>query len=146
VLAVMLGISAFFLLVMTVPAPPFERLSPIPADGAASTRCWKTRDDHPPVALPASPASRCLASRWPRSSSAHRRRVDHDHPALDHLAWYFLSLGLLIALVELSRAGLGGYWAWDPWRTRPSALAHRHRVPALGDDPGAAADAESSGT
>src|SRR5437870_8510279 len=33
VLAVMLGISAFFLLVMAIPAPPFERLSPIPADG-----------------------------------------------------------------------------------------------------------------
>src|SRR5215467_977420 len=33
VLAVMLGIAAFFLLVMTIPAPPFERLTPIPADG-----------------------------------------------------------------------------------------------------------------
>ena len=33
VLAVMLGVLAFFLLVMTVPAPPFERLDPVPADG-----------------------------------------------------------------------------------------------------------------
>src|SRR5262249_39077528 len=33
VLSVLLGISAFFLLVMTIPAPPFERLLPIPADG-----------------------------------------------------------------------------------------------------------------
>src|SRR5437870_11384286 len=33
VLTVMLGIVAFFLLVMAVPAPPFQRLSPIPADG-----------------------------------------------------------------------------------------------------------------
>ena len=33
VLSVMLGILAFFLLVMTIPAPPFERLSPIPPDG-----------------------------------------------------------------------------------------------------------------
>ena len=33
VLSVMLGILAFFLLVMTVPAPPFQRLSPIPPDG-----------------------------------------------------------------------------------------------------------------
>src|SRR5713101_2346062 len=32
VLSVMLGILAFFLLVMSVPAPPFERLSPIPPD------------------------------------------------------------------------------------------------------------------
>src|SRR5260370_177220 len=29
----MLGVSAFFLLGMTVPAPPFERLSPVPGDG-----------------------------------------------------------------------------------------------------------------
>ncbi|HEX5816484.1 MAG TPA: cytochrome c biogenesis protein CcsA, partial [Methylomirabilota bacterium] len=33
VLAVMLGVLAFFLLVMTVPAPVFERLAPVPADG-----------------------------------------------------------------------------------------------------------------
>src|SRR5215468_7211251 len=32
VLAVMLGIMSFFLLVMTVAAPPFQRLSPVPAD------------------------------------------------------------------------------------------------------------------
>ena len=33
VLSVMLGVLSFFLLVMTIPAPPFERLSPIPPDG-----------------------------------------------------------------------------------------------------------------
>ncbi|MGH7356516.1 MAG: cytochrome c biogenesis protein CcsA, partial [Candidatus Rokuibacteriota bacterium] len=33
VLMVMLGVQAFFLLVMTVPAPVFERLSPVPPDG-----------------------------------------------------------------------------------------------------------------
>ena len=33
VLSVMLGILAFFLLVMTIPAPPFTRLTPIPPDG-----------------------------------------------------------------------------------------------------------------
>ena len=33
VLAVMLGIAAFFFLVMTIPAPPFARLTPIPPDG-----------------------------------------------------------------------------------------------------------------
>ena len=33
VLTVMLGVLAFFLLVMTVPAPPFQRLSPVPSDG-----------------------------------------------------------------------------------------------------------------
>src|SRR5215475_7751799 len=33
VLSVMLGVLAFFLLVMTVPAPVFQRLTPVPADG-----------------------------------------------------------------------------------------------------------------
>src|SRR3989454_1871618 len=33
VLAVMLGVAAFFLLIMTIPAAPFERLSPVPRDG-----------------------------------------------------------------------------------------------------------------
>src|SRR3970040_3002488 len=33
VLSVMLGVLAFFLLIMTIPSPPFERLTPIPADG-----------------------------------------------------------------------------------------------------------------
>ena len=33
VLTVMLAILGFFLLVMTVPAPPFQRLSPVPANG-----------------------------------------------------------------------------------------------------------------
>ncbi|MBI1961837.1 MAG: cytochrome c biogenesis protein CcsA, partial [Candidatus Rokubacteria bacterium] len=32
-LAVMLGVMAFFLLVMTIAAPPFSRLHPVPADG-----------------------------------------------------------------------------------------------------------------
>src|SRR5688500_11519759 len=34
-LSVMLGVVAFFALVMTAPAPPFERRSPPPANGAA---------------------------------------------------------------------------------------------------------------
>jgi len=42
VLATMLGVLTFFLLVMTIAAPPFSRLTPIPADGRASTRCWRT--------------------------------------------------------------------------------------------------------
>src|SRR5439155_7830686 len=33
VLTVMLGVLAFFLLVITVAAPPFARLHPVPADG-----------------------------------------------------------------------------------------------------------------
>ena len=43
VLAVMLGIAAFFLLVMTIPAPPFERLPEFLPTAAGSIRCWRTR-------------------------------------------------------------------------------------------------------
>src|SRR5438094_7066904 len=33
VITVMLSVLAFFLLVMTIPAPPFERLTPVPSNG-----------------------------------------------------------------------------------------------------------------
>ena len=37
------------------------------------------------------------------------------------IAWYFLSLGLLIGgWWSYHVLGWGGYWAWDPWRTPPS--------------------------
>jgi cytochrome c biogenesis factor len=42
VLTVMLGIVAFFLLVMTVPAPVFARIAADPADGRGLNRCSKT--------------------------------------------------------------------------------------------------------
>ena len=59
------------------------------------------------------------------------------------VAWYFLSLGLLIGgWWSYHVLGWGGYWAWDPGRERGlHAVAHRHRAPALGDDPGATAHA-----
>ena len=49
VVSVMLGIAAFFLLVMTIPAPPFARLSPIPADGRGLNPLLEdSGHDHPP--------------------------------------------------------------------------------------------------
>ena len=42
VLAVMLGIAAFFLLVMTVPRRPSSASPRFPPTAAGSTRCWKT--------------------------------------------------------------------------------------------------------
>ncbi len=61
------------------------------------------------------------------------------------VAWYFLSLGPADRrLVELSRARLGRLLGLGSGgERRVHALAHRHRVPALGDDPGAAAHAEA---
>ena len=49
VLSVMLGILAFFLLVMTIPAPPFERLSADPARRPRPQSAARgLRHDHPP--------------------------------------------------------------------------------------------------
>jgi cytochrome c-type biogenesis protein CcmF len=69
VLTVMLSVVAFFLLVMTVAAPVFARMVPVPADGrglnplledSGMITRWRSTS--------ASPASRCRSpSRWPRS-------------------------------------------------------------------------------
>ena len=59
-------------------------------------------------------------------------------------AWLFLGIGIAArrALV-LRRARLGRLLGLGPGRERlAAAVAHRHRVPALGDDPGAPRDAE----
>ena len=60
-------------------------------------------------------------------------------------AWTALGIGQLLgshwAYVEV---GWGGYYAWDPGRERGAdAVAGRDGLPALGDDPGEARDAES---
>jgi cytochrome c-type biogenesis protein CcmF len=119
VLTVMLGVLAFFLLVMAVPAPPFERLTPVPADGRGLNPLLQDSGmiTHP-VALylgftgftvPFAFAIAALATgrvgdRW--ITLTRRWTV---------VAWYFLSLGLLIGgWWSYHVLGWGGYWAWDP--------------------------------
>jgi cytochrome c-type biogenesis protein CcmF len=119
VLAVMFGVLTFFLLVMTIPAPPFERLTPIPANGRGLNPLLEDSGmiTHP-VALylgftgftvPFAFAIAALATgrvgdRW--ITLTRRWTV---------VAWYFLSLGLLIGgWWSYHVLGWGGYWAWDP--------------------------------
>jgi cytochrome c-type biogenesis protein CcmF len=117
--AVLLGVSAFFLITLLFAANPFKRLDFTPADGQGLNpllqNYWMVV--HPvglylgfvgfsvPFAFAvAALASRQLDNRWVR---AMRRWT--------LVPWLFLSLGILMgsmwAYVEL---GWGGFWAWDP--------------------------------
>jgi cytochrome c-type biogenesis protein CcmF len=119
VLAVMLGVLTFFLIVMTGPAPVFERLTPIPRDGRGLNPLLEDSGmiTHPVAlylgftgftvpfafAIAALVAGR-LGDAW--ITTTRRWTI---------VAWYFLSLGLLIGgWWSYHVLGWGGYWAWDP--------------------------------
>ena len=55
-------------------------------------------------------------------------------------AWGFLTVGIVLgAWWSYEVLGWAGYWAWDPVENAElPAVAHRHRLPALGDGPGTA--------
>jgi cytochrome c-type biogenesis protein CcmF len=118
-LAVMLGVLAFFVLVMTVPAPPFQRLSPVPADGRGLNPLLEdTGMITHPVALYlgftgftvpfAFAMAALITGRVSEAWIVSTRRWTIT-------AWYFLSLGLLIGgWWSYHVLGWGGYWAWDP--------------------------------
>ena len=119
VLSVMLGIAAFFLLVMTIPAPPFERLSPIPADGRGLNPLLEDSGmiTHP-VALYLGFTGFTVPSAFAMAALIIGRISDEWITITRRwtiVAWYFLSLGLLIGgWWSYHVLGWGGYWAWDP--------------------------------
>ena len=119
--AVLCGLGIFFcgLMLLAGGANPFERLSPVPPEGAGLNPLLRhpAMAIHPPMlysgyvlfSIPFAFAIGALVARrldasWIRST----RRF-----AL--LAWIFLSVGVLLgagwSYVEL---GWGGYWGWDP--------------------------------
>ena len=119
VLSVMLGIVAFFLLVMTIPAPPFERLSPLPPDGRGLNPLLEDSGmiTHP-VALYLGftgftvPFAFAVAALIVRRTGEEWITITRRWTII---AWYFLSLGLLIGgWWSYHVLGWGGYWAWDP--------------------------------
>ncbi len=59
------------------------------------------------------------------------------------LAWGFLTVGIILgAWWSYEVLGWGGYWGWDPVENASLLpVAHRHRLPALGDGAGAPRDA-----
>jgi cytochrome c-type biogenesis protein CcmF len=119
VLAVMLGIAAFFLLVMTIPAPPFERLSPVPPDGRGLNPLLEdTGMITHPVALYLGFTGFTVPFAFALAALATGRVGDEWITITRRwtiIAWYFLSLGLLIGgWWSYHVLGWGGYWAWDP--------------------------------
>jgi len=119
VLTVMLAVLAFFLLVMAVPAPVFQRLVPVPADGRGLNPLLEDTGmiTHPiclylgftGLTVPFAFAMAALAT----------GKVGDAWLAMTRrwtiVAWYFLSIGLLIGgWWSYHVLGWGGYWAWDP--------------------------------
>jgi cytochrome c-type biogenesis protein CcmF len=119
VLAVMLGVLAFFLLVMTLPAPVFQRLTPVPADGRGLNPLLEDSGmiTHP-VALYLGFTGFTVPFAFAIAALATGRVGDAWITTTRRwtiTAWYFLSLGLLIGgWWSYHVLGWGGYWAWDP--------------------------------
>jgi cytochrome c-type biogenesis protein CcmF len=118
-LSVLLGIIAFFLLVMTLPAPPFERLTPAPADGRGLNPLLEdTGMITHPVALYLGFTGFTVPFAFAMAALVTGRVGDAWITTTRRwtiVAWYFLSLGLLIGgWWSYHVLGWGGYWAWDP--------------------------------
>ncbi|MBI2218735.1 MAG: heme lyase CcmF/NrfE family subunit [Candidatus Rokubacteria bacterium] len=118
-LSAMLGVIAFFVLVMTVPAPPFARLSPVPADGRGLNPLLEdTGMITHPVALYLGFTGFTVPFAFAIAALATGRLGDAWITLTRRwtiVAWYFLSLGLLIGgWWSYHVLGWGGYWAWDP--------------------------------
>jgi len=119
VLSVMLGILAFFLLIMTVPAPPFERLSPIPPDGRGLNPLLEDSGmiTHP-VALYLGFTGFSVPFAFAMAALSVGRTGDEWITITRRwtiVAWYFLSLGLLIGgCWSYHVRGWRDYWAWHP--------------------------------
>ncbi len=119
VLTVMLSVVSFFLLVITVAAPPFERLSPIPADGRGLNPLLQdTGMITHPVALYLGFTGLTVPFAFALAALITGRVGDAWITMTRRwtiVAWYFLSLGLLIGgWWSYHVLGWGGYWAWDP--------------------------------
>ena len=118
-LATMLGILTFFLLVMTVAAPPFQRQVPVPADGRGLNPLLEdTGMITHPVALYLGFTGFTVPFAFAMAALI-TGRIGDAWLALTRrwtiVAWYFLSLGLLIGgWWSYHVLGWGGYWAWDP--------------------------------
>jgi cytochrome c-type biogenesis protein CcmF len=118
-LTVMLSVIAFFVLVMTVAAPVFARLSPVPADGRGLNPLLQDSGmiTHP-VALYLGFTGFTVPFAFAVAALVTGRVSDFWITTTRRwtiLAWYFLSLGLLIGgWWSYHVLGWGGYWAWDP--------------------------------
>ena len=119
-LAVLFGVSAFYLLLVLGPTTPFTTLATAPADGRGPLPLLQNHPlmaAHPPMlylgfigfTVPFAFAIAALITG--RVSDAWMRITRRWTIA----AWIFLTVGLTLgALWSYSVLGWGGYWAWDP--------------------------------
>ncbi len=119
-LAVLVGITSFFLLLMLGPANPFARISPPPPDGRGLNPLLQNHPlmaVHPPFlylgyvgfSVPYAFAAAALLARRMRDEwmTVTRRWTV--------AAWSFLGAGIVLgAWWSYEVLGWGGYWAWDP--------------------------------
>src|SRR2546426_11939960 len=119
VLTVMLGVLASFLLVITVAAPPFARLHPVPADGHGLNPLLEdTGMITHPVALYLGFTGLTVPFAFAMAALITGRVGDAWLTMTRRwtiVAWYFLSLGLLIGgRGTYPDRRWGGAWAWGP--------------------------------
>jgi cytochrome c-type biogenesis protein CcmF len=119
VLTVMLGVLAFFLLVMAVPAPVFQRLASAPADGRGLNPLLEdTGMITHPICLYLGFTGLTVPFAFAMAALVTGRVSDAWLGMTRRwtiVAWYFLSIGLLIGgWWSYHVLGWGGYWAWDP--------------------------------
>jgi cytochrome c-type biogenesis protein CcmF len=119
-MAVMFGVSAFYLILVLGPTTPFGTVSPVPADGRGPLPLLQNHPlmaAHPPFlylgfigfTVPFAFAMATLITG--RVSDAWMKITRRWTLA----AWIFLTVGLLLgALWSYGVLGWGGYWGWDP--------------------------------
>ena len=146
--AILLGFGGFFVGLMVFYANPFTTTSPVPAEGVGLDPLLRfpTMMIHPPMLY--SGYTLCTIPLAFAMGALIARKVDGEWIAVVRrfalAAWLFLGIGILLgaSLVVLG-ARLGGLLGLGRGRERLAlAVADRHRVPALADDPGAPRDAE----
>jgi cytochrome c-type biogenesis protein CcmF len=112
-------VLSFFLIVMTISAPPFERLAPVPPNGRGLNPLLEdTGMIAHPVCLYLGFTGFTVPFAFAMAALLTGRVGDAWLAATRRwtiVAWYFLSLGLLIGgWWSYHVLGWGGYWAWDP--------------------------------
>jgi len=120
VMAVLFGVAAFYLLLVSGPTRPFATLAAVPLDGRGPLPLLQNHPlmaAHPPFlylgfiafTVPFAFAIASLLSRDASDGWVRRAR-----PWM-LTGWIFLTVGLVLgALWSYGVLGWGGYWAWDP--------------------------------
>jgi len=118
--AILLGIGAFFYLLLVMPANPFLPVSPVPADGPGPNPLLQNHvlmAVHPPLlylgyvgmSVPFAFAMGALLAGVPGGAWVRLTR------RWTTMAWTFLTAAIIAGMWwSYEVLGWGGYWAWDP--------------------------------